>query len=257
METEKPSKGRSKKLIAIVLVCIIIVAVASLIAFTRFPPSDGDGEPEPGYLLRLNYNVGEKMTYNMKTTLKTEGEDVTGEVLYEMEILNSDGENYTIKQTISDKESGLSYTATVKMNQTGHVVEYLECNAEYLGSSFALAGVPTFGDNFPFEEVKLGESWETAIDIEMPELDILDMDFSGTRKYTLSKVTNETLKLEYETTVTMTRINDIATADVSGTIYLDAVTCSLVEATYFESIKVVAQGQTAEAEVIVHCWLIS
>jgi len=276
MEGNDMSKGKSKKLIAIVLVCVIIVAVASLVAFTLLPPFDGDTPTETGYLIRMNYDVGEKLIYEMDMTAIVTGmeEEETVELTCEMEVLDFDGENYTIQQTLYFEGAlALLNTGKFKMDQTGYVVEYVECNLGYFTRIVTLSSVPTFGAYFPEEEVKLGESWENVIELEgskmgMSELDLdvsrFEITSSGTAKYTLSEVSNETLKIDYEASVYMAifdinaEVYDMTmSADINGTVYIDAVTYRLIEFTYSESDEMMLSGETMEGEGTTHGWLVT
>lgn len=241
------------KKIVIAIVLVAIVAVVGLVAYTLLPPSNGGTPTETGYLLRLNYNVGDKLVYDLGMEAELLGENTTQELGFEMEIVDFDGENYTIEQTYIEKETGYSLTATVKANQTGYLVDYVSIESEaYAVVAFGVSDMAVFGTIFPIEEVKLGESWETDINIGFAELEMSEIDFSGTHKYTLSEVTDETLKLDIESSVVMTAYGGTNTIDASGTIFLDPVTCSLVEITYSATIKLEAEGQSIEGEVTMH-----
>lgn len=248
-----------KKLIAIVL-CIIIVVAVSLIVFTRSPPSD----EETSYSLRLNYNIGEKLIYRINATSITSmvNEYESVEFIYEMEVLDFDGENYTIQQTVSlEEEPEYSPIGIVKINQTGYVVEFVDYSIDYFGSVLTSLILPTFGV-YSQEKVELGESWEGVFDIEkLITVEESRIDFWETTNYTLSEVTGETLKILFEMTAYMTLFSELGdvttTIDINGTICLDAVTYSLAEFYLTELSRSVWMGETTELECAIHCQLVS
>ena len=250
MEGNDVSKGKSKKLIAIVLVCIIIVSALVLIVVTRPPPFNG--EPEPSYFLRLNYNVGEKLVYRMEIAGITGDETYTTELTYEMEILNFDGENYTIQQTITDEATGASVIGQAKINQTGYVLEYGYDQESFLGIT-TFFSVPTFRAYFTAEEVKLGDTWKNVLGIETMEH--FPLDYSGTGTFTLSEVSDETVTLNYEAWMQTTTYNVNQSVTINGTIHLDAFTYRVVEFNLTESIKSEVAGTIKETEATTHCWL--
>jgi len=253
LKSRREGGERMNKKIVIAIVLVAIIAGAGLVAYILFPPSD----EETGYLLRLNYNVGDKLGYSMDMTMKVENQSLEQkEYKFEMEILDFDGENYTIKQTIIVKEPWDSFTGTIKVNQTGHVIEYIDCSSEYLSMTFTVSDMALLGIILPSEKVELGKNWEVPIDIEFPEIEFTGMSISGTQKYTLSEVTNETIELEYETSFVVTAYATV-TINANGTILLDAVTCNLVEITYFGTTKAEYEGQTYEGEVTLHGRLVT
>lgn len=251
MEGNDVSKGKSKKLIAIVLVCIIIVSGIVLFVVTRSP---FNGEPEPSYFLRLNYDVGEKLVYRMEFAGITGDETYTTELTYEMEVLDFDGENYTIQQTITDEATGASVIGQAKMNQTGYVVEYGYDQESFLGIT-TFFSVPTFRAYFTAEEVKLGDSWKNILGVD--PLEHFPIDYSGTGTFTLSEVSDETMTLDYEAWMQTTTYNVNHSATINGTIHLDAFTYRVVEFNLTETVKSEVAGTTMETEATTHCWLVS
>lgn len=240
------------KKIVIAIVLVAIIAGAGLVAYILFPPSD----EETGYLLRLNYNVGDKLGYSMDMTMKVENQSLEQrEYKIEMEVLGFDGENYTIKQTIIEGPRD-SFTGIIKVNQTGHVIEYIDCSSEYLSMTFTVSDMALLRIILSSEKVEVGENWEVPIDIEFPEIEFTGMSILGTQKYTLSEVTNETIELEYETSFVVTAYATV-TINANGTILLDAVTCNLVEITYFGTTKAGYEGQIYEGEVTLHGQLVT
>ena len=244
-EAVKPRFGR-KLYLVIGLVAIAVTVTASIIVFTQLLPS-AKGEP---VTLGLNYSDGEKMTYNISITTEAMGMEISQEGTWEMEVLSFDGENYTIRNTMTFDQQVSSYT--MKMKQTGYVIEYIELplDVEQMFSSFSC--VPGFGFYFTEEEMRVGESWKIPIDIETPW-----MDLEGTISYKLSKITSvtvpagtyEALKINIKSSglrATMEEMDFHLTSNINGYIYLENATCHLIELKLDQSITMSAMGQISQ-----------
>jgi len=246
-EAVKPRFGR-KLYLVIGLVAIAIVATASIIVFTQFLPS-ATGETVP---LGLNYSVGEKMTYetNITITMEATGTEVSQEGTLEMEVQSFDGENYTIRQTMTTEL--LEFSVTVKMNKTGYIVEYID-PPEFEQTYSSFLGAPGFGSYFPEKEVKVGESWEIPFDMGLSGI-----DFNGTVSYELSEITSvtvpagtyEALKINVEgSDLRMEGMDFNVTYNINGYIYLEKATCRLIELRFDQSTTMTAMGQTQSMEM--------
>ena len=247
-EAVKPRFGRK---LVIGLVTIAIIATASIIMFTQFLP----GARGEAVTLELNYSVGEKMTYEINMTMETMDTEVLQEATLEMEVQGFDGENYTIRQTMTVELQEFSFT--VKMNKTGYIVEYIELPLEQ--ELYSFLPVPGFGSYFTKEEVRVGESWEIPFDMELPGI-----DFEGTISYELSEITSltvpagtyETLKINIEGSNLHMEGKDFhVTWNINGNIYLEKATCRLVDLRFDQSMTTTAMDQTISMEMVMQMQL--
>lgn len=254
-EAVKP-RFRRKLYVAIGLVAIAIVASASIIVFTQFMPG-ARGEAAP---LGLNYDVGEKMTYELSITIEMAGREVSEEGTLEMEVLSFDGENYTIRQSMISAQQEFSFT--VKMNQTGHIIEYFGLPSEFEETFSSLLGVPgVYGSYFTDEKIRVGESWEIPLDLQVAELDL-----QGTASYklveiadiTVSAGTYRALKIEGKMSDLQATSSALVhfTSNVNGYIYLENATCRLVKCTLHQSVTVTTEGQTQSMKMTMQMELI-
>ena len=254
-EAVKPRFGR-KLYLVIGLVAIAIIATASIIMFTQFLPS-ARGE---AVTLGLNYSVGEKMTYeiNVTITMETMDTEVSQEATWEMEVQGFDGENYTIRQTMTFDQQEFSFT--MKMNKTGYIVEYIGLPPEFEQTFSSFLGVPGFGSYLTEEEVRVGESWEIPFDMELPSI-----DFNGTISYELSEITSvtvpagtyEALKINVEgSDLRMEGMDFNVTYNINGYIYLEKATCRLIELRFDQSTTMTVMDQTQSMEMTIQMQLI-
>jgi hypothetical protein len=245
-ETFKP-KGRTKRYLLIGILLVAIIAVASIISVTQFLPSVSGELVSVG----MNYEIGEKMTYNIKTTVELMTMPISSEYTLQMEILNFDGENYTIKQTMTIEQQEFSYT--MKINKMGQIVEYNESAVEMDEAFSSLFDMSGYGAQFTSDEVRVGESWEIPIDITEEGISL-----QGTLSYMLSEITTVTvpagtydvLKIEAEisdlqTTTSIEELNMQTTSNMDGYALLEKDSCMLIEFTLQQVTTVTAMGETS------------
>lgn len=240
-------KSKFGRKLVIGLVALAIIAMASVIMFTQFLP----GARGETVTLELDYGVGEKMTYRITLTMEAMTVEFSQEATLEMEVLSFDGENYTIRQTLTAELEEVSFE--MKMNKTGHIVEGMGLPPEFEETFTSLFGVPGFGSYFPEELVRVGESWEMPLDMELPGI-----DFEGTISYELSEIgsvtvtagTYEALQINIEGADLQMGGEDFqADWDINGDIYLEKDTCRLLDLRFDQSITTTAMGQTVSMEI--------
>lgn len=240
-------KSKFRRNLVIGLVALAIIVMASVIMFTQFLPS-ARGE---AVTLGLGYAVGEKMTYEITMTMEAMTVEFSQEATLEMEVLSFDGENYTIRQTLTAESEEVSFE--MKMNKTGHIVGGSGLPSEFEETFSSLFGVPGFGSYFPEELVRVGESWEMPLDMEFPGI-----EFEGTISYELSEIdsvevpagTYKALQINIEGSDLRMEGEDFqADWNMNGDIYLEKDTCRLLELKFDQSISTTAVGQTVSIEM--------
>ena len=246
-------KPRFGKRFVIGLVALSIIVVASAIMFIQFLP----GVRGDAVTLGLDYSVGEEMTYEIDMIIEMMGFEVSQEATLKMEVQSFDGENYTIRQTMMVELEESSFE--MKMNKTGHIVEYLGLPPEFDQTFSSFFGVPGFGSYFTEEEVKVGESWETPFDVEVP-----GVDFEGTICYELSEITSVTVPAgSYEALKINIAGSDLhmggmdfsANWSINGDIYLEKDTCRLIDVRFDQAITTTAMNQTVSMEMTIQMQL--
>jgi hypothetical protein len=256
-EAVKPRFGR-KLYLVIGLVAVAVVVTASIIVFTQFLPS-AKGEIVP---VGFNYSVGEKMTYEFSITMEALGNEVSQEAILGMEVQSFDGENYTIRETMTFASQEISLT--VRIDKMGNVIDFIDLPSEFQETYSSFLGVPGFGSYFPKEEVRIGESWKIPMDMEL-----IGMDLEGTINYKLSKITSVTVPAgtydvlhveikpsSFAATYSEGGISFHMDLNMDGYLYLKNATCHLIEFRVNESATITAEGQTQSMEMTLQMQLI-
>ncbi|MEM1507244.1 MAG: hypothetical protein QXN40_03050 [Candidatus Bathyarchaeia archaeon] len=113
------------------------------------------------------------MTYSITVTLSAMGAQINQRATIYMEVLDFDGENYTVYYRI-EPDTEIPEDFTVKVNRQGNIVGELPSETQRFwvwGGSL----LPGFGGSFPKTEAAVGE------DIQSPfSLDMLGMHMTGT-----------------------------------------------------------------------------
>ncbi len=243
--SSRPKKLLGRKLV-LAIGLIAVMAVASAFTLVYLMPK---GEAATVSLC-LKYDVGEKMTYDIIITTSAMGQTFTQQGTISMEILSFDGVNYTIRQTMRLDSQEISYT--LRMNKTGHIIDFPGLPPELQQTYSSLVGMPGFGTYFPKEKAKVGESWQIPFNIQKGEFSL-----QGTVNFGISGVTNITVPAGTYTVFKM----DITTNNIHGTYepagmtislalsmngygYLENATCHPIEFHIQESATTTSMGQT-------------
>ncbi|MFX1514634.1 MAG: hypothetical protein ACFFCQ_18875, partial [Promethearchaeota archaeon] len=174
--SQKAESRLRKKSLIFGLAIITIIAIVSIYALFQ-SPTLGVGAKTTE--LKLDYHVGEKMSYEMDVGMQMFDTSISETMRLEMEVENFDGENYTIKYTILAGTEEHSFT--LKMNETGHLVENKGLPDDFNETFPYLTLVPGFGSYLTGEEVRVGDSWEIPFDV--PE-----MDFEGKMNFVITEL---------------------------------------------------------------------
>ena len=253
-EAVKPRFGRKLYLV----IGLVAIAIIAAIVSTQFLL----GARGEAITLRLNYNVGEKMTYNISITTEAMGTETSQEGTWKVEVLSFDGENYTISSAIMF--GLLESSFTMKMNQMGQIIEYIGLSPEIEETFSSFFGVPGFRLYFPEEEVRVGESWKIPLDAEVEGIEL-----EGKISYKLSEITSVTVPAgTYEALKITIKPSDLhatysvegmefhLTMDINGYIFLENGTCRLIELRHDLSTTMTAMGQTVSTKMTMQMQLI-
>lgn len=171
--TQKAESGLGHRKLMLGLVVVTIIAIISIYALFQSPMLEVGAKATE---LKLDYSVGEKMTYEIDVGMLMFDTAISETIRLEMEVQDFDGENYTVKYAVlAGTEENLF---TLKMNETGQLVENNEL-PDALEETFSyLPLMPGFGSYLTGEEVRVGDSWE--IPFNVPE-----MDFEGNMSFVI------------------------------------------------------------------------
>jgi hypothetical protein len=251
-ETSQTTSRLRKTSLILGLVIITIIAVASIYAFSQ-SPSFGVGATE----LRLDYNVGEKMTYEITVGMQMFDTMVSETVTLEMEVQNFDGENYTVGYTILAGTDETSFT--LKLNETGHIVENSELPDDLDETFSYFLGVPAFGSYFTGEKVSVGESWEIPFDF--PEIDLkgkMIFVITETSKVNVPAGTYDVLKIGTESSGLSMEAEDVqVNLEINGFLSLEKDTCRLVDLDLNLTLETVLENQTTSIDMDIELTLIN
>lgn len=251
-----PPKKFGKK-VYLVIGLIAVAAVVSALLLVFFLPGDhspkspgGTGSTIP---LSLNYNPGEKMTYDMRISMSYMGYtyNITGTAC--MDILGFDGENYTIEETVETQSPYPSESSyTIKMDKMGRIVDFAGLPPELQQMFSSFASIPGFGSYFPMEQAKVGDSWQIPMNIATS-----DFSINGIVNYTLSEIKNVNVPAGayqvFRIDLTANNVRAIIQSygitmtlyiSMSGQMYLEYGTCRLIDFNVQETISGTYMGQS-------------
>ena len=185
----------------------------------------------------------------MTIALSAMGMQVSQSAMIYMEVLDFDGENYTIYYRI-EPETGISEDFTVRVNKQGSIVGELPPEIQQFwvleGGSMSLPG---FGGNFPKTEAAVGEEIQSPL-----SLDISGMHITGNVKIRFGGITTKTFagigefkvfKVDFSVSdLRATYQNVVVTGSIDGYGYYEYNTCLPVEYFARDSFSVSQDGQT-------------
>ena len=247
LEPSKKAGSRLRKRPLIFgLVVVTIIAILSIYALFQSPML---GVGAKATELKLDYYVGETMAYEMNIGMQMFNTTISETIKLEMEVQDFDGENYTVKYAISAGNEEHSFT--LKMNETGQLVEGNEL-PDNLNETFSLLPVmPGFGSYLTGEKVGVGDSWEIPFDV--PE-----MDFEGKMSFViteLSKVdvpagTYDVFKIGVESSGFNIEAEGVqADLKMDGVLSLEKDTCRLVDLDLSLTLETAIEDQTGSIDM--------
>jgi len=226
------SKSRKRLYVVLALAAVAVIAVAFFI------PKGAAAIP-----LGLNYQVGEKLVYTTTETITTPLGNITktGTInsTYSLEVVDFDGEYYTLNKTIEillDKPTSISLIERINKNKTGYAKYFLP------GETAALFGNsssnPVLAALLSKPDAKVGDTWQiplnsgnstfgTTGDLTLTFADIQEITVpAGTYKVFRIDVTSNNLNSHVE--ISAGRSN--TSMSFSGSIYLEYGTCRQIKA---------------------------
>jgi hypothetical protein len=252
--SQKAGPRFGKRSLMLGLAIVAIIAVASIYALFQSPIL---GVGATGTELKLDYNVGEKMTYQMDVGMQMLDTNISETTTLEMEVQDFDGENYTIKYTISAGAEEDSFT--LKMNETGHLVENNELPDNLDEIISFLPSVPGFGPFLTGEEVKVGDSWEIPLDV--PEMDLevkISFVINELGKADVPAGTYDVFKISVESSGFNIEMEGIQVdLEMDGVLSLEKDTCRPVDLDLMLTLETTIEDQTANIDMNLKMTLIN
>jgi hypothetical protein len=259
---EAPLKtSGSRKKLYLVVVAVLIVALSGSILLYSFRPVEA-------IALSLQYRVGEKMTYETNMTMNIMGFETSATIVYSMEVLNKEGDIYTIRMTtaiLSQNQTIPSSSLTMKVDESGRFVELVDAPEgvqEALQSMSYFNFMPGNGFHFPLSEARVGESWEVPINMTTEMFNFtgkLDCAITETRKITVPAGTYDAFKIEVsssdlgfafspELEQEMGQSMEIQMA-MNGYEYFERGTCQTIQAAFNATINATVMDTTMTLEL--------
>jgi len=219
--------------------------------------------------LGINYSKGEKMTYEIDMSMKMMGQEFSYTMTIRIEILEKENGIYTIRQTITSDLLDQTYSLTVRINETGNVVEFLDVPPEFQQTMTSFSFMPGNGYYFPKEEAKVGDSWQIPISMQTEEFNLtgtINNKITETRRITVPAGTYDVFKLEFTSSefemtykpppeLNMTTPIEIGMT-MRGYEYFEKGTCLVVEARFEQTTSMSMMGQTISVSMTLNMRLI-
>jgi len=228
---------------------IAVVALVSAFTLAYLLPKGEAASVAVG----LDYSVGEKMTYEYSMSVKAMGQTVTQTGTMMMEVIDFDGENYTLRETTNVQ--GMEYSFTVKMNKTGYILEYEDLPAQFEQTYGSLTGMPGFGLYFQKDQMKVGDNFQIPIQVQTDQFSFTGLAFyriGEVKDITVPAGTYNAFRLETSAlligdfgslgTTTMT-----VQGGMSGYGYLEAGTCRQIE--YHVSMQITVSAMSTSVSM--------
>lgn len=246
LEPSQKAESRLRKRSLMFGLVIAIIAIVTVYALFQSPML---GVGAKATELKLDFVIGEKMTYEMDVGMQMFDTTISETITLEMEVQDFDGENYTIKYSILEGTEENSFT--LKMNEIGHLVESTELPEDLKETFSYLPMVPGFGSYLTGEEVKVGDSWEIPFDV--PE-----MDFEGKMSFVIAELCNvdvpagtyNVFKISVESSGFNIQAEGIQVdLEMDGILSLEKDTCRLVDLDLTLTLETILEQQTGSIDM--------
>jgi hypothetical protein len=244
----QPVKSRKKLWIALALVAVLAVSGVSAIVLLSQPNILQTGQ---NVTLSYNYNVGQKMTYNMELTMNVPGQGTqTQAIRVSEEILDFDGTTYTIR-TVASAQGQSDQTNIMKMETSGRITDYGDVPTSIQQTFNSLFSMPGFGSYFQRQQVKVGETWTLPIDTS-----ILGLSTQGIATHKITEIASvtaagqtfnafkDTISSQFELTTQDPSGTGTLTLSYTGYDHMEKGTCTLLDFHMDMTATVIASGQS-------------
>ncbi|MCW4002855.1 MAG: hypothetical protein NWE95_02955 [Candidatus Bathyarchaeota archaeon] len=253
-----PNKGRKR----LYTFCGVIAAI--VIASALFVPQALGSTIELG----LNYSVGEKMLYTTTNTVTNQMSNTTIDVQTNpisetynstgsYEILGFDGENYTIKLTITSEINGKTISIPLTTNNTRKSTYYNNLLPSGSPAFFLnVTGNPALEAYLAKTQVNLGDVWQFPVSTGNASLGLtgeITLKFAGIQEITVPAGTykvfvvelssnNLTMHISPDNGVISGSILDNSILQLTGKTYLEYGTCRLIKSELTQETTMQATG---------------
>jgi hypothetical protein len=231
---QAPSKKRfGKKLfIAFAAIAIIVVIVAAVLLI---PPSNADE-----ISLGVQYSAGEKLTYDITTSMTTHGENSSSNLVSQstltVNVVSFDGETYTLNYTSSTSDGDYSYSNSqlidVKASEMITVLALLPIGIQF-------ADVDTNNTNpfmtavFDQSTAQVGDTWQIPLTTGEPgysQTENLTVTFKAIQDLTVPAGTFKVFAIDFST-ITQASSSSLSSVniDFTGQSFLEYGTCKQIQ----------------------------
>jgi hypothetical protein len=242
---QRPKKHLThKKFYALLAASIALVAVFAVLIVTQGPASS--------IQLGLNYTMGEHMVYtttNIVTNQIYNASIDTGGVTNSnsfnstssLDVLNFDGQTYTIRQTVNATIGGstLSLPLTINVSKTSYYDNFIALGGPPI--FYNSSGNPTISAYLAKPSVNIGEVWTIPVNTGNASLGVTGeatLNFTGFQEITVPAGSYEAFSVEVKCSKLKVHsdgsspiaIPSNMTLQLSGTSFLEKDTCRLIKA---------------------------
>ena len=249
--TPASSSKKRRNILAALSAAIIVVSIIAILALAVVP-QNGDGALQ----LRLNYVVGEKMTYTTTHTVTNEMMNQSIDIATNptsanynststYEVVDFDGETYTLKFTLTSVIQGNDLSLppiTTKVNKAEYYKYLLSSGAPSFFTNVSTN--PTLSACLTRSQVNVGEKWDIPVSTGNSSLGLsgqLTLRFAEVKDITVPAGTYRVIRIEVSSSK-LTLHTDPAYLDaiplklpenmslqLSGNTYLELGTCRVVK----------------------------
>lgn len=251
--SQKAKPRLRKRSLMFGLFVVTIIAFLSIYALFQSPMLGVGAKVSE---LRLDYCVGEKMTYETNFGIQMFDATISETIMLKMEVQNFDGENYTLGYTILAGTEEHSFV--LKLNQTGHLVGKSELPDDLDETFSYFLGVPGFGSYLTGEAVTVGDSWEIPFDV--PET-----DFEGKISFVITELgkvdvpagTYDVFKICVGSSGLNIEAEDVQLdLEMDGVLSLEKDTCHLVDMGLTLVLETIIEDQTRNFDITLKMTLV-
>jgi hypothetical protein len=255
-------KPGSRRKLYLFVVIVLIAALSGSVLLYSFRPVEA-------IALALQYEVGEKMTYEMDMTVGMMGVEASATMSYSIEVLDKEGDIYTVRMTmelLGQGQTGTSYSMTMKITESGELVELVDAPEEVQQaiqqSMSYFSFMPGNGFYFPLSEARVGDSWPIPINVSTEMFDFtgtMQCAITETRALTVPAGTYDVFKLEITSSDLDFALNPEYEQELNqsmdmqmtmnGYEYIERGTCRMIQANFDTTMSMAIMNVTATMDL--------